>query len=171
MQQIINFVPFQNVFYSRNICNIKKISTVTRMLVGWSLSCIDAKSIIHLVWWIYGICNVYYKKIKRDFMQSSRFFCNLHCKCTCTSILFPKTLKICAKPSHMLKFWCQLVNWGLIYWAASVSKKFFFRGYMASNIMDSQNISKTFPYGEVLVSIGQLGPEILGSLHFQEFLL
>ena len=31
---------------------------------------------------------------------------------------------------------------------------------MASNIMESQNISKTFPNGEVLVSIGQLGPEI-----------
>ena len=65
-----------------------------------------------------------------------------------------------------MKFWSQLVNWGLRYWAASIFKSFFFRGYMASNIMESQNISKTFPYGEVLVSIGQLGPEILGSLHF-----
>ena len=47
------------------------------------------KVYIHLVWWINGFCNVYYKKILHDFMQSSRFFCNLHCKCTCTSILFP----------------------------------------------------------------------------------
>ena len=70
-----------------------------------------------------------------------------------------------------MKFWPQLVNWGLRYWAASIYKNFFFRGYMASNIMESQNISKTFPYGEVLFSIGQLGPEIFGSLHFQDFLV
>ena len=62
----------------------------------------------------------------------------------------------------MVKFWSQLNNWGLRYWAASVYKIFFFGGYMASNIMESQNISKTFPYGEVLVSIDQLGPAILG---------
>jgi len=70
-----------------------------------------------------------------------------------------------------MKFWSQLVNWGLRYWTASIFKSFFFRGYMATNIMESQNISKTFLYGEVLVSIGQLGPEILGSLHFQDFLV
>ena len=32
MHQIINFVPFQNVLYSRNICNIKKISTQVRSI-------------------------------------------------------------------------------------------------------------------------------------------
>ena len=64
------------------------------------------------------------------------------------------------KPSHIVKFWSQLNNWGLRYWAASVYKIFFFGGYMASNIMESQNVSKTFQYGEVLVSIDQLGPEI-----------
>ena len=64
----------------------------------------------------------------------------------------------------MVKFWSQLVNWGLRYWAASISKIFLFRGCVASNIMESQNISKTFQYGEVLVSIDQLGPEIFGSL-------
>ena len=69
----------------------------------------------------------------------------------------------------MVKFWSQLVNWGLRYWAASMSKSFLFRGCMASDIMEYQNISETYPYGKVLVSIDQLMPEILGSLHFQEF--
>ena len=77
--------------------------------------------------------------------------------------------KIYPKPSYMVKFWSQLVNWGLRYWAASIYKSFFFRGYMASNIMESQNISKMLPYEEVLVLIGKLGPEILDSLHIQEF--
>ena len=27
-------------------------------------------------------------------MQSSRYFCNIHCKCTCISILFPKNIVI-----------------------------------------------------------------------------
>ena len=71
----------------------------------------------------------------------------------------------------MMKFWSQLVNWGLKYWVASISMIFFFRDCVASNIMEFQNICKTFPYGEVLVSIGQLGTEILSSLHLQEFLL
>ena len=35
----------------------------------------------------------------------------------------------------------------------------------ASNIMDPSSISETFPYGEVLVPICQLGPEILCSLY------
>ena len=58
------------------------------------------------------------------------------------------------KPSHMVD------NWGLRYWTASIFfyKNIFFRGYMASNIMDSQNISKMLPYGEVLILIGQLRP-------------
>ena len=44
--------------------------------------------------------------------------------------------------------------------AASIFKNFFFRGCETSNIMDFKSISKTFPYGEVSVSIGQLRPEI-----------
>ena len=70
------------------------------------------------------------------------------------------------KPSHMVD------NWGLSYWTASIFfyKNIFFRGYMASNIMDSQNISKMLPYWEVLVIIGQLGPEILAASIFKNFL-
>ena len=103
MQQNINFVLFQNFVHSRNICTIQKFSKVTRMLVGRSLSCFDTKSIIHPVWWIYGFCNVYYKKILQDFLQSSRFFCNVHCKCTCTTILFPSS-----QPSIVTSMWDSL---------------------------------------------------------------
>ena len=56
----------------------------------------------------------------------------------------------------MMKVWSQLVNWGLRYGTEIL----LYRGCVASNIMDPKSISKTFPYGEVLVSIGQLGPEI-----------
>ena len=30
------------------------------------------------------------------------------------------TLKVYQKPSHMVKFWFQLVNWCLRYWTASI---------------------------------------------------
>ena len=70
----------------------------------------------------------------------------------------------------MVKFWSHLVHWGLRYCTASIIRNFLIRGCVASNILEFQNITKTFPYGEVLVSIGLLGPEILDSLHIQEFL-
>ena len=43
---------------------------------------------------------------------------------------------------------------------ASVFKNFFFRGCLASTIMNPYSLSKMFPNVEVLVSIGQLGLEI-----------
>ena len=70
----------------------------------------------------------------------------------------------------MVKFWPYLVHWGLRYCTASIIRNFFIKDFVASNIMEFQNISKTFQYGEVLVSIGLLGLEILDSLHIQEFL-
>ena len=68
--------------------------------------------------------------------------------------------KIYPKPSTMVIFWSQFIHQGLRYGTASILKNFFFRGCVASNIMDSSNISKTFLNDEVLVSIGQLGLEI-----------
>ena len=67
------------------------------------------------------------------------------------------TLKVYPKPSHMMKSWSQLDSWELRYRAASIIKNFFSRCCVTKNIMDPYSISTTFPYGKVLVSIGQLG--------------
>ena len=40
---------------------------------------------------------------------------------------------------------------------------------MASNIMDSQTISKMLPYGEAFVLIGLLGPKILAAYIYKKF--